>query len=55
VSIDLVEPFLDRARERRTVEDGKNDVEIVKVTIYQVEHEIHFGKLKGRRRGSGKG
>ena len=47
VSIYLVEPFLDRARERRTMKDGKDDVEIVKITIYQVEHEIHFGKLKG--------
>jgi len=29
------------------MKDGKDDVEIVKITIYQVEHEIHFGKLKG--------
>jgi hypothetical protein len=37
------------------VEDGKDNVEIVKVTIYEVEHEIHFRKLEGRRRGSDQG
>lgn len=37
------------------MEDGKDNVEIVKVTIYQVEHEIHFWKLKERGRGSDEG
>ena len=55
VPIYLVEPFFDRAHERRTVEDGKDNVEIVKVTICQVDYKIHFGKLEGRGRGSDKG
>lgn len=36
------------------MEDRKYNVEIVEVTIYQVEHEIRFWKLEGRGKGLGK-
>lgn len=36
VPIDLVKPFLDRTNERRAVEDGKDDIEVFEVPIYQV-------------------
>lgn len=46
-----MQPLLDQTNERGAMQDGKDDVEVVKVTIYEVEHELHFWKLEGWRRG----
>ena len=49
--IELVKAFRDGTHEGREVEKGKHEVEIVEVTIYEVEHEVPFRELEPYCRG----
>ena len=51
VLIDLVKPVSDGAHERRAMEKGEYEVEVVEITIHEVEHEAHFGELEPYVRG----